>query len=127
MAISQYRAKRSPTGSKYKKCRKKKQFELGSSPTLTKVGGLKKKQARIIGGNKKQRLLSTDIANVYDPVTKKAFKAKILDVISNPANRYFIRRDIITKGSIVSTDKGNARVTSRPGQEGAVNAVLVKQ
>jgi small subunit ribosomal protein S8e len=126
MAISQHRAKRSPTGSKYKDSRKKKQFELGSSPTLTKIGGLKKKQTRTIGGNKKQKLLSIDIANIYDPATKKASKAKILDVVSNPANRYFIRRDIITKGSIISTEKGNARVTSRPGQEGTVNAVLVK-
>jgi small subunit ribosomal protein S8e len=35
------------------------------------------------------------------------------------------RRAIITKGAIIETSKGNARVTSRPGQCGIINAVLL--
>jgi len=127
MAISHHKAKKSPTGGKYKKSRKKKEFELGSSPTLTKLADLRKKKSRLIGGSTKTRLLSSNIANVLNPKTGKAAVAKITNVVGNPANRYFVRRNIITKGSIIETEKGRARVTSRPGQEGTINAVLIEQ
>ena len=127
MAISQHKSKQSPSGAKYKDFRKKKQFELGSSPTLTKLAKTKNKKARELGGRRKTRLLSVNTANVLDPKTGKSIKSKILNVVGNPANRYFVRRNIITKGTIIKTEKGDARVTSRPGQEGTVNAVLVKE
>jgi small subunit ribosomal protein S8e len=127
MAISQHKARQSSSGARYKASRKKKQFELGSSPTLTKIGETKKKKTRILAGARKMRLLNANIANLFDPKTKKCIKAKIVDVMENPANRYFARRDIITKGTVVQTDKGKARVTSRPGQEGTINAVLLKE
>jgi small subunit ribosomal protein S8e len=31
----------------------------------------------------------------------------------------------VTKGAIIQTEIGKARVTSRPGQSGAINAVLI--
>jgi small subunit ribosomal protein S8e len=126
MAISQAKAKKSPSGAKYKRFRKKKQFELGSNPTLTKLGERKRKKVRVLGGNVKSKLLSADVANVLDLKTKKFVKAKILTIVDNPANRHFVRRNILTKGCIISTDKGKARVTSRPGQDSIVNAVLIE-
>ena len=60
-----------------------------------------------------------------DPKTKKSSKAKINTVVDNPANRNFIRANILTKGTVVDTDKGKARITNRPGQEGTVNGVLI--
>jgi small subunit ribosomal protein S8e len=57
----------------------------------------------------------------------RLIKAKILMVVGNPANRHFVRRNILTKGCIIETDKGKARVLSRPGQEGVVNAVLIQE
>ncbi|MDO5821049.1 MAG: 30S ribosomal protein S8e, partial [Methanobrevibacter sp.] len=33
--------------------------------------------------------------------------------------------NIITKGAIVETEIGNAKVTSRPGQDGIINGVLL--
>ena len=126
MALSQAKAKKSPTGAKYKMSRKKKQFELGSNPTLTKLDKNRKRTVRVLGGNLKTRLLSADTANVLDPKTKKFIQAKILTIVDNPANRHFVRRNIITKGCVISTDKGKARVTSRPGQSSVVNAVLVE-
>ena len=51
--------------------------------------------------------------------------SKILEVVENSAYPNYLRQNIITKGSIISTEKGNARVTSRPGQHGMVNAVLM--
>ena len=111
---------------KYRNSRKKKQYELGSAPTLTKVGDTKQKKVRTMGGNEKRRLLTSDIVNLLDPKTGKATKVKIKTVSENPANRYFVRRNILTKGSVVETEKGMAKITSRPGQEGMINAVLVK-
>ena len=57
--------------------------------------------------------------------TGKYAKAKIISVVETPANRHFVRRNIMTKGCTIQTDKGRAVVTNRPGQEGTINAVLV--
>jgi len=127
MAISQARPRRKVTGSRYVSLKKKKLHELGRDPTLTKLGPEKRKNIRIRSGVKKDILLTSDIVNLIDPKTKKSVKAKIKNVIENPANRHFVRRNIITKGTIVETEKGKARVTSRPGQEGTINAVLIQE
>ena len=73
------------------------------------------------------RNLSCDFANLVDPKTGKAEKVKILSVKENKANIHFVRMNVITKGAIIETDLGQARVTSRPGQEGNVNAILIKK
>jgi small subunit ribosomal protein S8e len=33
---------------------------------------------------------------------------------------------VITKGAVLDTDAGKARVTNRPGQEGMIHAVLIE-
>ncbi len=48
-------------------------------------------------------------------------------MLENAANRHYVRRDIITKGTIIQTKLGKARVTSRPAQDGTVNAVLISE
>ncbi|HDN05822.1 MAG TPA: 30S ribosomal protein S8e, partial [Candidatus Bathyarchaeota archaeon] len=48
-------------------------------------------------------------------------------VIRNPANVDYDRRGVITKGAIIETSLGLARVTSRPGQNGVINAVLISE
>jgi small subunit ribosomal protein S8e len=48
-------------------------------------------------------------------------------VTENPANKNFVRRNILTKGAVVATDLGKAKITSRPGQDGEVNAILLGQ
>ena len=99
---------------------------LGRNPSLTKIGELRKKQVSTKGGNAKERLFETNKANVFNPKTKKYEQATIKMVTASPSNRNFIRRNIITKGTIIDTSKGKARITSRPGQDGVVNAVLVE-
>ncbi len=125
MAIDQVRSKRKATGGRYKFKVIKRKNNLGNVPTLTKLGDKKKKTIKIIGGNKKERLLEENTANLLDKKTNKFIKAKIIQVIRNPANRHYIRRNILTKGTIIKTDKGEAKITNRPGQEGVVNAVLI--
>jgi small subunit ribosomal protein S8e len=50
---------------------------------------------------------------------------EIVRVVKNLANIDYDRRGVITKGAIIETALGPARVTSRPGQDGVINAVLV--
>ena len=125
MARSQARSARKVSGKLYRTYRKKKKHELGREPALTTVGEKKLSQIRVRGGHKKFRLFSTNEINVYDPKNKIFKQAKIKTVIENPANRNFIRRNIITKGCILDTEFGKVKVTSRPGQEGILNGVLV--
>ncbi|MFH1590799.1 MAG: 30S ribosomal protein S8e [archaeon] len=125
MAISQNKSKRSSTGGRYISSRKKRSRELGNRPTLTKLGPYKAKTIRTKGGGEKQRTLVVDVCLVFNPKANKGEKAKILNIVETPANRHFTRRNIMTKGTVIETDKGKAKITGRPGQEGAVNAVLI--
>lgn len=105
----------------------KRKFERGSFPTETTLGEIRKKISRRRGGNVKIRLLSVNQANVSKLSTGKTEKTEILRVIRNPANVDYNRRGVITKGTIIETPLGTARVTSRPGQNGLVNAVLIQK
>ncbi len=125
MAIYQARSKRGKTGTRFKQRVAKKAHELGREPSFTGIGENRTINVRGMGNNRKYRTLAADFANILDKKTKKFTKAKIKTVVENPANRNYVRRNIITKGAIVETDKGKARITSRPGQDGTVNAVLV--
>ncbi len=124
--ISQRRSKRKPTGGRYKKDRKKRKTEMGNRPSFAKLGDKKIKIVRVRGGNLKPKVVSLDFANVYDPKAKKAKKAKILSILENKANPHFVRRNIITKGAVIETELGKAKITNRPSQEGTINAVLIK-
>ena len=125
MAIVQSRPRRKQTGARYKDFRKKRHYEKGGSPSFTKLGAKRVQTVRKLGGERKLRMLSSDTANLYDPKSKKYKQAKIKTITENPANRHFIRRNIMTKGSVIDTESGKAKITSRPGQDGVVNAVLI--
>ncbi len=115
------------TGGKIETARKKRKFELGSFPLHTTLGKEERKITRTMGGRKKVKAVSVEFANVTDTKTHATRKVKILDIMSNPANPHFVRRGIITKGAIVKTEIGTARITSRPSQSGTVSAVLVEE
>jgi small subunit ribosomal protein S8e len=126
MVIIQSKSKRKPSGARYKsKIVKKRQHLIGRMPSMTKVGKAKLQNIRTRSNNLKLRLLNVEKVNLYDPKTKKYSIETITSVIDSPADKNFIRRNIITKGAVIATNKGNAKVTSRPGQNGVVNAVLV--
>jgi small subunit ribosomal protein S8e len=126
MARSQARPKRTASGSRYKDYRKKKQHELGRVPVFTKIGKRNVQIVRTMGNNYKMKLLQAEFVNAYSPGTKKHSKVKIKTVIENKANPHYVRRNIITKGTVVDTELGKVRVTSRPGQAGVCDGVLVE-
>jgi small subunit ribosomal protein S8e len=100
---------------------------MGSDPAATVVGEPRIVAKRARGGTIKLSVLATNFANVTDPATGKTEKTEIKSVVKNPANVDYQRRGVITKGAILETPLGQARVTSRPGQHGVVNAILVQK
>lgn len=116
--------KRKASGGRKRRYRTKRRYEKGAFPAETTHGETKKKTDRRRGGNLKIRILSTNQVNVSNPSTGKTEKVEILRVVRNPANVDYNRRGVITKGTIIETQIGPARVTSRPGQHGLVNAIL---
>ncbi len=119
--------KKKPTGGMKRRWRGKRAFEAGAEPTETTLGPVKKRWVGIRGGGIKVRIASSDWAVVTDRASGKTRKSKLLRVVRNPSNVDYQRRGVITKGAIVETDLGQARVTSRPGQDGVINAVLVEK
>lgn len=125
MVITHGKTKSKASGKKKKQSSKKRLCQRGHGPMYTKLGPVKKKSIKTKGGGRKRCVMTTDSANVFDSKSKRWIKAKIITIVENPANRHYVRRNIMTKGTIIETDKGKARITGRPGQEGSVNAVLV--
>ncbi|MDI3544395.1 MAG: small subunit ribosomal protein S8e [Candidatus Woesearchaeota archaeon] len=126
MAIIQHRSKRKISGGKYKAFRKKRAYEKGNEPALTKLGKQKASVIRGRGGKTNRKLLSAEYANVINK-EGKAKKVKILNVVETPANRNYRVRNIITKSAIIETEIGRAKVTSRPGQTGSIEAMLIEK
>ncbi|HOT06660.1 MAG: 30S ribosomal protein S8e [Methanosaeta sp. PtaB.Bin039] len=118
---------RKVTGGRLAPARGKRKYEIGRDSADTVIGPGKVKSIEIMGGGHKLRALKYDVATVADPVTGKTKRGKIETSVSNPANLNYVRRNIITKGAIIKTEFGEARVTNRPGQDGVVNAVLLSQ
>jgi small subunit ribosomal protein S8e len=113
------------SGRKYGRVSKKRRFERGRDFLPTLIGKTKVIPQRVRGGNEKAIAARVESANVA--VNGKIQKSKIITVKQNPANPQYVRSNIITKGAVVQTELGLARVTSRPGQNGSVDAVLVEK
>lgn len=117
-----------PSGGKKERHRKKRKYELGRPPTFTKLADKEERKIiRVRGGNYKIRLKKTMFINVAIPDEKIVKKTKILEVVETPANIQYARSNIITKGAIVRTELGLVKVTSRPGQDGVLNGILIEK
>ncbi|MFC7134260.1 MULTISPECIES: 30S ribosomal protein S8e [Salinibaculum] len=116
---------RKRTGGRRRPANKKKKHQLGSEFTETQVGDAKFKTVDARGNTEKVRTIAQDTASVA--IDGEVVAADIEDVTENDSNPNYVRRNIITKGAIIETSEGRARVTSRPGQDGQINAVLVEE
>lgn len=117
--------KRKSSGGRKRAYRGKRRFEQGSFPIETILGEPKRKKERGQGGNVKIKLRSDKFACVTDPKSGKTEKVEILRVVKNPTSVDYDRRGVITKSTIIETPLGLARVFSRPGQDGVINAILI--
>jgi len=119
--------KRKRTGGRKRAYRVKRNFEKGCFPVETLLGEPKRRIVRGHGGQTHVKVLSDKYASVTDPKSGKTEKTEILRIIRNKANVDYNRRGVITKGAEIETNLGIARVTSRPGSDGVINAVLVRK
>ncbi|MCS7107487.1 MAG: 30S ribosomal protein S8e [Acidilobaceae archaeon] len=100
----------------------------GSLPTDTKLSDkMEIRLERARGGNVKARAVRVSFASLSDPKTGRTEKVRVIRVLEVPANREYARKGVIVKGAIIETSLGKAVVTSRPGQDGTVNAVLLER
>lgn len=118
---------RKSSGGRYHPARSKRRHEIGSAPTDTHIGADKRKISRVRGGNMKVRALRCEIASVCNRKTGETMRATIENVEENASNPNFVRRNLLTKGAIIKTSVGRAKIISRPGQHGVINAILLEE
>lgn len=120
--------KRPSGGKKGRVGRVRRKALCGGPPRMTALG---ETDARVVerarGGSGKVKLRTAKYANVCVSRERRCARVKILSVASTPPNPELARRGVIVKGAIIQTEIGKAVVTSRPSQDGVVNAVLVEQ
>ena len=121
-------SRRKPSGGRLKRpnrYRGKRRTEVSSEAQYAYIGEKDdRKVYRKNAGSQTTRLLSANTVNVNIPKEGKTVKATINSVIANDADPNFIRRNIVTKGSIVDTSMGKVKITSRPGMHGVASGLL---
>ncbi|HWQ66049.1 MAG TPA: 30S ribosomal protein S8e [Methanospirillum sp.] len=122
----QGRSVRKASGGRYHPACGKRRREIGSAPAETHVGADRRKISRTFGGNTKVRALRSEFAAVSNQKTGVTKMVKIQKVEQNTANPNYVRRNLLTKGAVIRTELGTARIVSRPGQHGVINAVLIE-
>jgi len=98
------RHKRSATGAKRAHYRKKRKFELGRQPSMTKIGPKRIHPVRTRGGNTKFRALRLDYGNFSWASEAISRKTRIVDVVYNATSNELVRTKTLTKGTIVQID-----------------------
>jgi len=123
-------SRRKPSGGRLKRpnrYRGKRKTEVASEEQLAYVGEADaRKNYRKRSGLQTVRLLAVNQVNV-NTKDGKTVKATVKNVVGNDADPNYVRRNIVTKGAVLETDKGLVRVTSRPGMHGVVSGVLVEE
>ena len=114
------------TGGRRHPLRIRRKYETDRYPNEAINGAQVTVTRRIRGNNKKTALKSIDFVNLSTGEAKVK-KSKIIKVLENATNNDYKRRGIITKGAILETQEGKCRVVSKPGQNGIVNAILLKE
>ena len=117
-------SRRKSTGGRRVAARGKRSTEISSEKQFALIGEPRRKIYRKTGGNTLIRVLSENRCTVNGKDGKSTV-AKITNVVKNDANPNYTRRNILTKGAIVETNKGQVKITSRPGHDGVLNGVVL--
>jgi len=112
------------TGGRRRPLRSRRKYEMNRFPNEALLGEPIMVTRKVRGKNIKTSLKTINFVNLA--VDSNVKKVKILKVLENATNNDYQRRGVISKGAILETAEGKCRVVSRPGQDGVVNAILVK-
>lgn len=104
------RHKRRATSGRMPIHQKKRKFEMGRQPSMTKLGQARVRPVRCRGGNYKYRALRVDTGNFSWGSETIAKKCKILDVVYNATNNELVRTKTIVKNAIVQVDANPFRL-----------------
>lgn len=113
------------SGGRTRSYRKSRKYDLGSSFSEPELGEDRVSTKDTRGGNSKTVVREAKHVNLA--ADGEVQKVEIESVEDNPANPNYVRRSLLTKGTIIQTPEGKARITSRPGQDGVINATLVEE
>ena len=83
---------------------KKRKFEMGRQPAMTKLGQKRVRPVRCRGGNYKYRALRIDAGNFSWGSEALTRKTRVLDVVYNATNNELVRTKTIVKNCIVAID-----------------------
>ena len=123
-------SRRKPSGGRLKRpnrYRGKRRTEVSSEAQYAYIGEKDdRKMYRKNAGSQTARLLSANTVNVNIPKEGKTVKATINSVLATDADPNFIRRNIVTQGSVVDTSMGKVKITSRPGMHGVASGILLE-
>jgi small subunit ribosomal protein S8e len=114
------------TGGRRHPLRIRRKYETDRYPNEAVTGAQVTVTRTVRGKNRKTAVKTIDFVNLATG-DAKVKKTKILKVLDNATNNDYKRRGIITKGAILETQEGKCKVVSKPGQNGIVNAILVKE
>jgi len=112
------------TGGRRHPLRSRRKYELDRFPNEAIIGNQVTVTRKVRGKNIKSAIKTIDSVNLA--IDSKIKRVKIIKVLENATNNDYQRRGIISKGAMLETEAGKCRVVSRPGQDGTVNAILVK-
>ena len=105
MSISRNsRHKRRATGGRMPIHKKKRKFEMGRVPTMTKLGARKTINVRGRGNNIKRRALRIDHGNFSWGSEACTAKTRVLDTVYNATNNELVRTKTLVKNTIVLID-----------------------
>lgn len=96
--------KRRSTGGKRSIMRKKRKFEMGRPPAMTKLGSKRIHLVRGRGGNMKNRALRLETGNFSWSTECCTRKTRVLDVTYNASNNELLRTKTLVKNCIVQID-----------------------
>jgi small subunit ribosomal protein S8e len=103
------RHKRRSTGGRMPVHQKKRKFEMGRQPSMTKLGAKRVRPVRCRGGNLKYRALRIDAGNFSWGSEAVSRKSRVIDVIYNATNNELVRTKTIVKNCIVVIDSNPFR------------------
>jgi len=96
--------KRRHTGAKRVSIRKKRKFEMGRPPAMTKLGPKRIHQVRGRGGNLKYRAMRLETGNFSWGSEVCTRKVRVIDVVYNASNNELLRTKTLVKNCIVQVD-----------------------
>lgn len=125
MAVRHDRSHTKKTGGTTRPYRKSRKYDHGSEFSAPELGENRVEKRDGRGGTEKNVVRRSETVNLA--VDDEVKQVEIESVEENPANPNYVRRSLLTKGTVIDTEEGEAVITSRPGQDGVVNAKLTEK